>query len=176
MSKRSQYWGTVLVLCLSLLPSVARAQWNFWVTPDELTLPAGSSYYTVWGFLQYGGSDPVDIQFVSFNEGLVAVGVTTDNTPFYDWVFNDLNNLTLHFEPFEYHYLPLFGITVASDAPPALYTPIAVLEFDEIGGASGVALGASWQLEVVPEPASVAVLASGVMVLLARSALRRRKG
>lgn len=179
MSKRFQHFGILLALCLSLLPGIARAQWEFWVIPDDLVLPAGYGYYSVWGYLQYTGNDPVDVQFVSFSDGLVAVGVTTDDTPFYDWVFNDLTDLTLHFEPYDYHDFPLFSIEVASDAPSALYTPTAVLEFDEVGGASGVALGASWQLEVqgalVPEPATMVMLASGIFVLFAQRALHRRK-
>lgn len=179
MNKRFRYLGVVLALYLMLLSGIARAQWDFFVTPDELVLSAGSSYYTVWGFLQYWGSDPVDIRFVSFSDGLVAVGVNTDDMPFYDWALNDLSDLTLHFEPYEYHYFPLFDIHIGWDAPSALYTPTAVLEFDEIGGASGVALGATWQLEVqgapVPEPAAVAVLASGVVMLFARRTLRYRK-
>lgn len=178
MNKRFRYLGVVLALYLTLLSGIARAQWDFFVAPDELVLSAGSSYYTVWGFLQYWGNAPVDVRFVSFNDGLVAVGVNTDDMPFYDWAINDLTDLTLHFEPYEYHDFPLFGIDIGSDAPSALYTPTAVLEFDEIGGASAVALGATWQLEVqgvVPEPTAAAVLASGVAMLFARRTLRCRK-
>jgi len=178
MNKRFRYLGVVLALYLMLLSGIARAQWDFFVTPDELVLSAGSSYYTVWGFLQYWGSDPIDIRFVSFSDGLIAAGVTTDDMPFYDWALNDLTDLTLHFEPYEYHDFPLFGIDVASDAPSALYTPTAVLEFDEIGGASGVALGATWQLEVqgapVPEPATVMVFASGLAMLFVRGRRTQR--
>ncbi|GBC96292.1 hypothetical protein HRbin16_02094 [bacterium HR16] len=178
MNKKFRHLGIFLALCLSLLPSLARAQWDFFVTPDELVLPAGTGYYTVWSYLQYWGSDPIDIRFVSFSDGLVAVGVTVDDMPFYDWVFNDLTDLTLHFEPYETHSFPLFSIEVASDAPSALYTPTAVLEFDEIGGASGVALGASWLLEVqgapVPEPATMVVLASGLAVLFVKSRIHRK--
>lgn len=176
MSKHFRHCGILLALCLSLIPGVAKAQWDFFVIPDELVLPAGSSYSTVWGYLGYGGLEPIDIRFVSFNDGLVAVGVTVDTTPFYDWVFNELTDLTLHLEPYVTYYFPLFNVEVAPDAPVTLYTPTAILEFDEIGGASGVALGASWQLEVVPEPASVVVLLSGVVVLLGRGVLRLRKG
>lgn len=177
MNKHFRRLGILFAICLSLLPGIARAQWEFYTFPDELVLPAGTGYYTVWGSLQYWGSDPIDIQFVSFDDGLVAVGVTTDNTPFYDWVLNDLTDLTLHFDPGSSENFPLFNIEVASDAPSALYTPTAVLEFDEIGGASGVALGATWQLEVqgapVPEPATATALVSGMAILLARGALRR---
>ena len=49
---------------------------------------------------------------------------------------------------------------------------------ERIGGASGVALGASWLLEVqgapVPEPATMVVLASGLALLSARSRTRRK--
>lgn len=176
MNKRFRHLGVFLALCLSLLPSLARAQWDFFVTPDELVLPAGTSSYTVWGLLHYWGNDPMDVRFVSFSDGLVAVGVTTDDTPFYDWVFNELTDLTLHFEPHETHNFPLLNIGVAYDAPSALYTPTAVLEFDEAGGASGVAVGASWLLEVrpVPEPATMVVLASGLAVLFVKNRMRRK--
>lgn len=175
MSKIIRRVGVTLALFLSLLPSIARAQWDFIIVPDELQLPPGSVLYNIGGYLFYAGSTPIEIQFVSFTDGLVAAGVTTDDTPFYDWIFNELTDRTLSLEPEQYLYFPLFHLTVDADAPLALYTPTAVLEFDEIGGASGVALGASWTLEVVPEPATVTVLASGVAILLVRGAARRRK-
>jgi hypothetical protein len=179
MNKRLRHVGVALALCLSLLPGIARAQWEFGVFPDDLVLPAGSGYYGILGYLDYYGDDPIDIQFVSFQDGLVAVGVTTDDTLFYDWVFNDLTDRTLRFEPNDRVYFPLFNIEVAPDAPSALYTPTAILEFDEIGGASGIALGWTWSLEVqgapVPEPSTMAIFVSGWITLFAAKKLYRRK-
>jgi hypothetical protein len=139
-----------------------------------LVLSPGESYLGVYGWLVNNGTDPVDIQFTAFNDGLVAVGVTVDTTPFYDWVFT-LDNLTLRLEP-GVTWFPLFNIYVDPDAPAALYEPTAVLEFDEIGGAS-VELGANWQLEVqgapVPEPGTLFTFGSGLASLVAY--LRRRR-
>jgi hypothetical protein len=165
---------TIAALALfSFASSRSYAQYDFSVNPDSLVLSPGESYLGVYGWLVNTGTDPVDIQFTAFNDGLVAVGVTVDTTPFYDWVLR-LDNLTLRLEP-GVEWFPLFNIYVDPDAPAALYEPTAVLEFDEIGGAS-VELGANWQLEVqgapVPEPGTLFTFGSGVAALLAH---RRRR-
>jgi hypothetical protein len=166
---------TIAALALfSLASSRCHAQYDFGIRPDNLVLSPGDSYWGVYGWLVNNGTDPVDIQFTAFNDGLVAVGVTVDTTPFYDWVFT-LDNLTLRLEP-GVEWFPLFNIYVDPDAPAALYEPTAVLEFDEIGGAS-VELGANWQLEVqgapVPEPGTLFTFGSGLASLVAY--LRRRR-
>jgi len=166
---------TIAALALfSFASSRSYAEYKFYVNPDSLVLSPGESYLGVHGELVNNGTDPVDIQFTAFNDGLVAVGVTVDTTPFYDWVFT-LDNLTLRLEP-GVEWFPLFNIYVDPDAPAALYEPTAVLEFDEIGGAS-VELGANWQLEVqgapVPEPGTLFTFGSGLASLVAY--LRRRR-
>jgi hypothetical protein len=166
---------TIAALALfSFASSRSYAQYNFGVNPDSLVLSPGESYLGVYGWLVNNGTDPVDIQFTAFNDGLVAVGVTVDTTPFYDWVFT-LDNLTLRLEP-GVEWFPLFNIYVDPDAPAALYEPTAVLEFDEIGGAS-VELGANWQLEVqgapVPEPGTLFTFGSGLAALLVHRRRRR---
>jgi hypothetical protein len=167
---------TIAALALfSLASSRSYAQYKFGVNPDSLVLSPGESYLGVHGWLVNNGTDPVDIQFTAFNDGLVAVGVTVDTRPFYDWVFT-LDDLTLRLEPWTWNYVPLFDIYVDPDAPAALYEPTAILEFDEIGGAS-VELGATWQLEVqgapVPEPGTLFTFGSGLASLVAY--LRRRR-
>lgn len=166
---------TIAALALfSFASSRSYAQYNFGVNPDSLVLSPGESYLGVYGWLVNNGTDRVDIQFTAFNDGLVAVGVTVDTTPFYDWVFT-LDNLTLRLEP-GVEWFPLFNIYVDPDAPAALYEPTAVLEFDEIGGAS-VELGANWQLEVqgapVPEPGTLFPIGSGLAALLVHRRRRR---
>jgi hypothetical protein len=166
---------TIAALALfSFASSRSYAQYNFGVNPDSLVLSPGESYLGVYGWLVNNGTEPVDIQFTAFNDGLVAVGVTVDTTPFYDWVFT-LDNLTLRLEP-GVEWFPLFNIYVDPDAPAALYEPTAVLEFDEIGGAS-VELGANWQLEVqgapVPEPGTLFTFGSGLAALLVHRRRRR---
>jgi hypothetical protein len=166
---------TIAALALfSFASSRSYAQYNFGVNPDSLVLSPGESYLGVYGWLVNNGTDPVDIQFTAFNDGLVAVGVTVDTTPFYDWVFT-LDNLTLRLEP-GVEWFPLFNIYVDPDAPAALYEPTAVLEFDEIGGAS-VELGANWQLEVqgapVPEPGTLFTFGSSLAALLVHRRRRR---
>ena len=166
---------TIAALALfSFASSRSYAQYGFGINPDSLVLSPGESYLGVYGWLVNNGTDPVDIQFTAFNDGLVAVGVTVDTTPFYDWVFT-LDNLTLRLEP-GVEWFPLFNIYVDPDAPAALYEPTAVLEFDEIGGAS-VELGANWQLEVqgapVPEPGTLFTFGSGLAALLVHRRRRR---
>jgi len=167
---------TIAALALfSFASSRSYAQYGFYIWPDNLVLSLGGSYWGVGGWLVNIGTEPVDIQFTAFNDGLVAAGVTVDTRPFYDWVFT-LDDLTLRLEPWTWNYVPLFNIYVDRDAPAALYEPTAVLEFDEIGGAS-VELGANWQLEVqgapVPEPGTLFTFGSGLASLVAY--LRRRR-
>jgi hypothetical protein len=167
---------TIAALALfSFASSRSYAQYGFGIWPDNLVLSLGGSYRGVYGWLVNIGTEPVDIQFTAFNDGLVAAGVTVDTTPFYHWVFT-LDDLTLRLEPWTLNYVPLFNIYVDPDAPAALYEPTAVLEFDEIGGAS-VELGANWQLEVqgapVPEPGTLFTFGSGLASLVAY--LRRRR-
>ncbi len=175
MWKRIWQLTIVALAMFSFASSRCHAQYGFSLYPDSLALSPGDSYWGVYGWLDNTGSQAVDIQFTAFNDGLVAVGVTVDTTPFYDWVFT-LDNFTLHLEPWQGQWIPLFDIHVDPDAPPALYEPTAILEFDEIGGAS-VELGATWQLEVqgspVPEPGTLFTFGSGLASLAAY--LRRRR-
>lgn len=180
MMKRLRQMAMLVGVYLCLLSGVAQAQWEFGIWPDNLVLSAPSDYYTVWGSLIYLGQDSMSIRFVSFSDGLVAQGVTIDDSPFYDWVFNDLTDLTLEVQPGVWYPYPLFNIHVDANAPSALYIPTGVLEFDELGGASGVALGATWMLEVqgapIPEPTTIGTLGVGVALLAMRVRRRRVRG
>jgi hypothetical protein len=90
---------TIAALALfSFASSRSYAQYGFGINPESLVLSPGESYMGVYGWLVNIGTDPVDIQFTAFNDGLVAVGVTVDTRPFYDWVVT-LDDLTLRLEP-----------------------------------------------------------------------------
>ncbi|MCL6475436.1 MAG: PEP-CTERM sorting domain-containing protein [Firmicutes bacterium] len=172
MWKRIWQLAIVALALFSFASSRCHAQYEFSLYPDSLVIHPGGFYEWVYGWLVNTGTDPLDIRFTAFNDGLVAVGVTVDTTPFYDWVFT-LDDLTLRLEPWVHHWIPLFNVYVDPDAPAALYEPIAILEFDEIGGAS-VELGASWELHVVPEPATVVTMGGGLAMLLFRRWRKRQ--
>ena len=162
MLKLSPLLSLVAALAL-LVPSAAHAQLSFTLEPPALAGTAGS-LLTFRGALLNTGASPLFLTGDSFT--LAGAGLSLDDTLFVEGAPRSLSGG-------ESFTGPLFRVWIAPAVPNGSYEG----SFTVLGGQGDTALGDlathSFRVEVVPEPATGALLAAGLLPLA--GVVRRRR-